>query len=440
MDEERNNNPMMVDPYIYRLMHEQAPEPKPEKPSFFKKFVLLVLAAIVFGAVSGGVFIGIRYAEKRMESKKTVEEQPEDGGVSELEEKKPNSGIVVSTATAISETAVSAVDVSAIAESTMPSVVAINNYSKQSYNYFFYDFPSSDEVLTGSGSGIIIGQNEKEVLIVTNYHVVDGAERLSVQFVDGTTADAVVKGSASSSDLAVLAVKFEDLTEQTTDSIRIARLGNSDNVKVGEIAIAVGNALGYGQSVTVGYISAKERQITIDKVTHTLIQTDAAINPGNSGGALLNKNGEVIGINTAKYEDYKVEGMGFAIPISNILSLISELSNREELKEDERGYLGIERGTDIDDNYAERFNIPKGLYVNAVAKGSAAEKAGIRNTDIIVRADKVIIYGMTDLQEFLSYTKAGTEVELVIYRAEKGEYKEMVIKVTLDKRPTRSKS
>ena len=440
MDEERNNNPMMVDPYIYRLMHEQTPEPKPEKPSLFKKFVLLILAAVLFGAVSGGIFIGIKYAEKRLDSKKTVEEQPEDGGTSELEEKKPKSGIVLSTSTEISETAVSAVDVSAIAESTMPSVVAINNYSKQSYNYFFYDFPSSDEVLTGSGSGIIIGQNEKEVLIVTNYHVVDGAERLSVQFVDGTTADAVVKGSASSSDLAVLAVKFEDLTEQTTECIRIARLGNSDNVKVGEIAIAVGNALGYGQSVTVGYISAKERQITIDKVTHTLIQTDAAINPGNSGGALLNKNGEVIGINTAKYEDYKVEGMGFAIPISNILSLISELSNREELKEDERGYLGIERGTDIDEDYSERFNIPKGLYVNAVAKGSAAEKAGIRNTDIIVRADKVIIYGMTDLQEFLSYTKAGTEIELVIYRADKGEYKEMVIKVTLDKRPTRKKS
>ena len=440
MDEERNNNPMMVDPYIYRLMHEQMPEPKPEKPSFFKKFVLLILAAVLFGVVSGGIFIGIKYAEKRLDSKKTVEEQPEDGGTSELEEKKPKSGIVLSTSTEISETAVSAVDVSAIAESTMPSVVAINNYSKQSYNYFFYDFPSSDEVLTGSGSGIIIGQNEKEVLIVTNYHVVDGAERLSVQFVDGTTADAVVKGSASSSDLAVLAVKFEDLTEQTTENIRSARLGNSDNVKVGEIAIAVGNALGYGQSVTVGYISAKERQITIDKVTHTLIQTDAAINPGNSGGALLNKNGEVIGINTAKYEDYKVEGMGFAIPISNILSLISELSNREELKEDERGYLGIERGTDIDEDYSERFNIPKGLYVNAVAKGSAAEKAGIRNTDIIVRADKVIIYGMTDLQEFLSYTKAGTEVELVIYRADKGEYKEMVIRVTLDKRPTRKKS
>ena len=441
MDEERNNNPMMVDPYIYRLMHEQMPEKKPEKPSFFKRFVLLILAAVLFGGISGGVFIGIKYVEKRLESKKTVEEQPEDGnGTSELEEKKPKPGIVLSTSTEISETAVSAVDVSAIAESTMPSVVAINNYSKQSYTYFFYDFPSSDEVLTGSGSGIIIGQNEKEVLIVTNYHVVDGAERLSVQFVDGTTADAVVKGSASSSDLAVLAVKFEDLTEQTTDSIRIARLGNSDNVKVGEIAIAVGNALGYGQSVTVGYISAKERQITIDKVTHTLIQTDAAINPGNSGGALLNKNGEVIGINTAKYEDYKVEGMGFAIPISNILSLISELSNREELKEDEKGYLGIDRGTDIDDGYSERFNIPKGLYVNAVAKGSAAEKAGIRSTDIIVRADKVIIYGMTDLQEFLSYTKAGTEVELVIYRAEKGEYKEMTVRVTLDKRPVRNKS
>ena len=171
-------------------------------------------------------------------------------------------------------------------------------------------------------------------------------------------------------------------------------------------------------------------------MTYTLIQTDAAINPGNSGGALLNKNGEVIGINSAKYEDYKVEGMGFAIPISNILSLINELSNREEIKEEERAYLGIERGTDItDDMYAERFNIPKGLYVNAVAKGSAAEKAGIRQGDIIVRMDSAIIYGMSDLQEFLSYTKAGTEVEIVLYRSNQGVYEEMTINVTLDKRP-----
>ncbi|MCR5530821.1 MAG: trypsin-like peptidase domain-containing protein [Lachnospiraceae bacterium] len=429
---------VFYDPYIYRLQHEQpvVVRTEPKKPSAAKKFFLLVGGAILFGALAGGAFIGVKALDEKFGKKEEAPTEESAEGTNELDVKKPKTGIVLQTSKDVGETSVSAVDVSAVAESAMPSVVAINNYSKQTYSYFFYDYESDEVVLAGSGSGIIIGQNDKEVLIVTNFHVVDGAERLSVQFVDGTTADAAVKGSASSSDLAVLAVKFEDLSDSTVEAIRVARLGSSDDVKVGEIAIAVGNALGYGQSVTVGYISAKERKITIDKMTYTLIQTDAAINPGNSGGALLNKNGEVIGINSAKYEDYKVEGMGFAIPISNILSLINELSNREEIKEEERAYLGIERGTDItDDMYAERFNIPKGLYVNAVAKGSAAEKAGIRQGDIIVRMDSAIIYGMSDLQEFLSYTKAGTEVEIVLYRSNQGVYEEMTINVTLDKRP-----
>lgn len=432
----------VYDPYIYRLQQqEQTTKPEKKQMSFFGRFLLLVGAAVLFGALAGGAFLGVKELDRRFGKKdETPIEQP-DEGTSELDAQKSKNGVVLQASNEIHETSVTAVDVSAVAESAMPSVVAINNYSKRSYAYFFYGDQDEEEVLSGSGSGIIIGQNDKEVLIVTNFHVVDGAQRLSVQFVDGTTADAAVKGSASSSDLAVLAVKFEDLSESTVNVIRVARLGNSDELKVGEIAIAVGNALGYGQSVTVGYISAKERQITIDKVTYTLIQTDAAINPGNSGGALLNKNGEVIGINSAKYEDYKVEGMGFAIPISNILSLINELSNREEIKEEERGYLGIERGTDItDDLYAERFNIPKGLYVNAVAKGSAAEKAGIRPNDIIVRVDKAIIYGMSDLQEFLSYTKAGTEVEIVLYRSNQGVYQEITVNAVLDKRPTRKKS
>lgn len=428
------------DAYIYRLNQEQQAQETPKKEKgFFARLMALIGAAILFGALAGGVFVGIRMLDdKRAEKNQITEENDNEEMQSELSEKRNSKGnIVISTSKELSEATVSAVDVSAVAESTMPSVVAINNYGKQTYSYFFYDMTDEEEVLVGSGSGIIIGQNEDEVLLVTNYHVVEGAQRLSVTFVDGTSADAVVKGSASSSDLAVLAVKFEDLSDDTIDAIRVARIGDSDNVKVGEIAIAVGNALGYGQSVTVGYISAKDREVTIDKVTHKLIQTDAAINPGNSGGALLNKNGEVIGINSAKYADYEVEGMGFAIPITNILSLIEELSNREELTEEEMGYLGIDRGTDItDDYYAQRFNIPKGLYVNSVTRGSAAEKAGIIAGDIIVRVDNVIIYGMSDLQEFLSYTKAGTEVEVEVYRSNNGVYESKVIKVKLDKRPS----
>lgn len=441
--QEYQNAPASVpyDAYIYRLNQEQQKPEPPKKKRFFGRFVALVLTAVLFGGIAGGVYIGIRHWDEK-HSQKNEEEQSENEEIqSELSEKKKNSNgsIILATSDEIPEATVSAIDVSAVAESTMPSVVAINNYMKQAYSYFFYDGGDEQEVLAGSGSGIIIGQNENEVLLVTNFHVVDGAKRLSVTFVDGTSADAVVKGSASSSDLAVLAVKFEDLADTTIEAIRVARIGNSDNVKVGEIVIAVGNALGYGQSVTVGYISAKERDVTIDKVTHKLIQTDAAINPGNSGGALLNKNGEVIGINSAKYADYDVEGMGFAIPITNIISLIEELSNREELSESEMGYLGIDRGTDItDDYYAQRFNIPKGLYVNSVSKGSAAEKAGIVAGDIIVRVDNVIIYGMSDLQEFLSYTKAGTEVEVEVYRSNNGTYEEQILKVRLDSRPTKN--
>lgn len=429
-----------VDPYIFRLQQsqQQVPVQKTKKPSFFKRFVLLALSAVLFGGLAGGAFAGIHWIEKRQNEKKNSASEKQEKEVSELDKKtgeKDKINYSVNNSTEVEKTAVTAVDVSAVAESAMPSIVAINNYMKQTYSYFFYDYTTDTE---SSGSGIIIGQNEDEVLIVTNYHVVDGAERLSVQFVDGTTADATIKGSASSSDLAVIAVKFDDLSEETVKAIRVARLGNSDNVRVGEMAIAVGNALGYGQSVTVGYISAKERTLTVDKVNYTLIQTDAAINPGNSGGALLNKDGEVIGINSVKYTSTKVEGMGFAIPISNVIDLIGDLSNREQLSEDEMAYLGIERGTDItDDYYAERFNIPKGLYVNSVAPNSAAEKAGITSGDIIVRIDKVIIYSMSDLQEFLSYTKAGTEVEIVIYRSNHGVYEEKVLKVKLEKCPSR---
>lgn len=427
--------PVMADPYIMRLQQEQLPKQEPRKKSFFGRAVLFVTSAILFGVLAAGAYIGVQKITKHFEDKKTESADKPDDGSSELDVKHTGSGgIVLQASQQIRETTVTALDVSSVAENAMPSVVAINNYSLQSYSFFF----SSPSETVQTGSGIIIGQNETEVLIVTNAHVVDGAERLSINFVDGTTADAAVKGAASASDLAVVAVKFEDLSDETIAAIRVARLGDSDSVKVGEIAIAVGNALGYGQSVTVGYISAKERTVTTEKATLSLIQTDAAINPGNSGGALLNKNGEVIGINSAKYVNQKVEGVGFAIPISNVMNLINELSNRETLTETEMGYLGIERGTDItDDIYTERFNIPKGLYVQSIQKGSAADKGGIIPGDIIVRVDNVIIYGMGDLQDFLSYTKAGTEVEIVVYRSNKGVYEEQVLKVTLGSRPKR---
>ena len=314
----------------------------------------------------------------------------------------------------------------------MPAVVAINSFSTVT-RYDFWSGQSTDsEQALGSGSGIIIGQNSGEVLIVTNNHVVSGANRVEIVFCDESKAQAIIKGTSATSDLAVVAVPFSELTSETASLIRVARIGDSDSVKVGQMAIAIGNALGYGQSVTVGYISALNREVTVDNVTYTLIQTDAAINPGNSGGALLNQYGEVIGINSVKYSNYSVEGMGFAIPISNVREIIENLSNREQLDDSEKGFLGIAMSQDVTGSYSTMLDMPQGVYVQELVSDSPAEKGGMRPGDIITKIGNEKISGIGDIQEIMSYTRAGTEITVTVARrAQNGEFEETELKITL---------
>ena len=325
--------------------------------------------------------------------------------------------------TAISGGAISGVsDVSGIVEKVMPSIVSITETSMQ--KSIFGEYPSE-----GAGSGFIVKQDDKELLIVTNNHVVSGAESITVKFIDDTTAKATVKGTDSTADLAVITVKLSDLKEETKGKIKIAALGHSDDVKVG-------HALGYGQSVTVGYISAKDREVEVGDENGSgsnkmvLLQTDAAINPGNSGGALLDVNGNVIGINSVKYADTKVEGIGYAIPMSDAIPIINELMKRQVLSDSEKGYLGI-TGKTISDSVSEAYGIPVGVYVSEVSDSGAAKAAGIKKGDVITKINDAKVSTIEQVQNKVNNTKAGTEITVTVSRSQDGEYKEQNLKVTL---------
>ena len=336
-------------------------------------------------------------------------------------------------------------DVSAVTESVMPSVVAIVNQGVKEVTTFF---GTQEQPFSSGGSGVIVGSNEKELLIATNNHVVADADTLQITFDDNTTAKASIKGQSSEMDLAVVAVKLDDLDQSTKDHVKIATLGDSDSLKVGEPAIAIGNALGYGQSVTAGVISALDREVTVQTdssfgfgnsktITSKLIQTDAAINPGNSGGALFNINGEVVGINSVKYASTEVEGIGYAIPITAATPILDELMNREtkeKVDEAKSGYLGI-RGANVTSEAQSIYGMPKGAYVVSVEEDSAAEKAGIRAGDIIVKLGDTTISSMENLQEELLYHEAGEKTNVIVQRNETGQYQEQSLDVTLGKRP-----
>jgi serine protease Do len=326
--------------------------------------------------------------------------------------------------------------VSEVAKNTLPAIVSINSTSTQSTEWFGQVY---DQPVEGSGSGIIVGENDNELLIATNNHVVEGATEIEVTFADGSIAAAIIKGTDVTADLAVITVDISTVKQETLDVITVAKLGNSDEVKVGEMAIAIGNALGSGQSVTVGYVSAKDREVEIsdgyDSKTMVLLQTDAAINPGNSGGALLNVNGEVIGINTVKYASYEVEGMGYAIPISKATPIITELMNREVLKESEQGYLGILSNNDVTEEISSFYNMPIGVYVNEVTEGGAAMKAGLKSGDIITGADDIDITSITQLRDYVNSKRVGTEVKITYSRNLNGVYEESTVTVTLGQNP-----
>ncbi|MEQ3103266.1 trypsin-like peptidase domain-containing protein [Coprococcus comes] len=395
-------------------------DPKTSKPKkgYMKKVALVVGAAVLFGAVGGVTMQGTSYLTGKLLGKNTKSTVGTTKTVS-------NAKLTTSTSTVTS-------DVSDIVENTLPSIVSITNMSVQEVQNFFGGI--SQQESESAGSGIIISQNDSELLVVTNNHVVEGSDTLTVTFNDGNSVEAQIKGTDSARDLAVVAVPLDKISDDTMNAIKVATLGDSDSLKVGEPAIAIGNALGYGQSVTTGIVSATGR--TIDGFDGEYIQTDAAINPGNSGGALLNANGEVIGINSAKINSSAVEGMGFAIPISDASDVIQNLMNKEtrsKVSDEERGYLGIE-GYDVSEEGAQMYNMPTGVYVKEVMSGGGAEKAGLTKGSIITGFEGSSISGMSSLQEQLQYYKAGEEVTLTVQIPDKnGEYTEKDIKVTLGK-------
>ena len=385
-----------------------------KKPSNgkFKKAVGFVCSAVAFGLIAGGVMFGVNTLGNQLVGSNNK-------AVTEI--------ATVSTADTVGkETATNSV--ADVAEDVMPSIVAITNTSVQTVRSWFQSY---EQEVSGSGSGIIIGQTNNEILIATNNHVIEGAKELTVAFFDETAVEATVKGADSSTDLAVISVKVSDVEKSTLSAIKVAALGSSDDLRVGETAIAIGNALGYGQSVTVGYISAVNREVDVEDTNMTLLQTDAAINPGNSGGALLNEKGEVIGINTVKFVDSTVEGMGYAIPISSAIPIINDLMNQEVIEESEQGYLGIQ-GNDITEEYAQGFNMPEGVYVVKIIENSPADGCGLKAGDIITKFAGRDVTSMETLQNILSTKKAGEEIEMIVQRnTEKGDYEEVKLTVAL---------
>ena len=411
-------SPMPSEDNTYRFQNVEAQNVKKKKEKKAKKGMSIpkiLVSAVLFGVIAAGCFFGVNKGLSDLFGTKS-----EIQGV----DNSSNNGVALTT---VSGSAATVADVSGIVEKVMPSIVAITEKSTQT-SYFGQTYSSE-----GAGSGFIVKQDNDQLLIVTNNHVVADADKISVTFNDNEVADAMVKGTSESNDLAVITVKLSSLKESTKKSIRVASLGNSDQAKVGQMVIAIGNALGYGQSVTSGIVSATER--TLDGYEGgTLIQTDAAINPGNSGGALLNSNGEVIGINTAKVATDSVEGMGYAIPISDASDTIQNLMNQEtktKVSEAEQGYLGIQ-GVDVSDESAKMYNMPTGVYISDVVKNGGAQQAGLTKGSVITGLAGTTISDMNSLKEQLQYYRVGDKVKVTVQvPGNNGEYTEKTVEVTL---------
>lgn len=397
-----------------------------------KALAKAVCFALVFGVVAGAGFAGSTTVLRKITSETKVVQDEEDGTITP--ETLTSEQAEISNAGANTQSAGVAWDVSQVAENVMPSIVSITTISTQRMETFF-GFAQEYES-EGCGSGIIVSEDDEYLYIATNNHVVAGAKTVSVTFVDDTTIDATVKGKDPSSDLAVVEVKLDDIKGKTRNVIRAATFGDSTELKAGQATIAIGNALGYGQSVTTGVVSALDREVTVqdeetgNPVTNQLIQTDAAINPGNSGGALLNLRGEVIGINSVKYSETSVEGMGYAIPVKTAVPIIEQLITREVVSGRKSAYLGIS-GVDVTSDVAGTYNMPQGVYVAQVVEGSGAEKAGILQGDIITKFDGRNVKSMEEIQELLKYLAAGDTVEVIVSRANNGEFVEEEFQVEL---------
>ncbi len=443
-----NNYPN--DTYHYNAEGTGVPAGRPsEKPKMGtgKKIAVAICCGVCFGVFAGAGFFAVNTAGNILANQVGI--ISEKGAKAEPEEEKD---IVKDTveenkgAAEVNEVAYATVtDVTGVVKEVMPCVVSINNRYVEKMSFWGQVYSSEAR---SAGSGFIVGKNETELLLVSNQHVVASAEELTVQFVDGTQAQAQIKGVDVDKDLAVIAVQLEDIEADTMSKISIAKLGDSDSLTVGEPAIAIGNALGYGQSVTTGVVSALDRAIastdnmetasTGDTEINTFIQTDAAINPGNSGGALLNMKGEVIGINSNKIGGSAVEGMGYAIPISDVKPIIENLMSKQtrlKVDEDKRGYLGI-TGVDVKDDYSELFDLPKGVYVSSVVEGAAADQAGIMRGYVITAINGEEIESMLELKEELTYYAAGDTVELSIMKMMSQGYETDTVSVTLGKQST----
>lgn len=390
---------------------------KNNKNGMGKKAAKLVASAAVFGLVAGACFVGVSVAKDKLYPS-TADRIETTSGTTSAKSETSSSGSNSSSS-----------NVASVVNEVMPSVVSITS-TIQSSNYYGFGTQESE----GAGSGFIVAKTKDNLMIATNNHVVSDATSLTVGFADDTTAKATVVGTDSSADLAVISVKIKDIKDSTASKIKVATLGSSDDLKVGEEVVAIGNALGYGQSVTTGVVSAKNREVSLTDGTMNLLQTDAAINPGNSGGVLINMDGQVVGINNAKLEDTSVEGMGYAIPITTAKTILTDLMNASSVSTKDAAFLGVV-GRDINESYSSALGIPSGIYVSQVVSGSPAEKAGISAGDVITKFEGNNVSTMSGLKEKLALKKANTKVKITFKRAnQSGTYKEKTVTVTLGKK------
>lgn len=390
---------------------------KNNKNGMGKKAAKLVASAAVFGLVAGACFVGVSVAKDKLYPS-TADRIETTSGTTSAKSETSSSGSSSSSS-----------NVASVVNEVMPSVVSITS-TIQSSNYYGFGTQESE----GAGSGFIVAKTKDSLMIATNNHVVSDATSLTVGFVDDTTAKATVVGTDSSADLAVISVKLSDIKDSTASKIKVATLGSSDDLKVGEEVVAIGNALGYGQSVTTGVVSAKNREVSLTDGTMNLLQTDAAINPGNSGGVLINMDGQVVGINNAKLEDTSVEGMGYAIPITTAKTILTDLMNASSVSTKDAAFLGVV-GRDINESYSSALGIPSGIYVSQVVSGSPAEKAGISAGDVITKFEGNNVSTMSGLKEKLALKKANTKVKITFKRAnQSGTYEEKTVTVTLGKK------
>lgn len=390
---------------------------KNNKNGMGKKAAKLVASAAVFGLVAGACFVGVSVAKDKLYPS-TADRIETTSGTTSAKSETSSSGSSSSSS-----------NVASVVNEVMPSVVSITS-TIQSSNYYGFGTQESE----GAGSGFIVAKTKDNLMIATNNHVVSDATSLTVGFADDTTAKATVVGTDSSADLAVISVKLSDIKDSTASKIKVATLGSSDDLKVGEEVVAIGNALGYGQSVTTGVVSAKNREVSLTDGTMNLLQTDAAINPGNSGGVLINMDGQVVGINNAKLEDTSVEGMGYAIPITTAKTILTDLMNASSVSTKDAAFLGVV-GRDINESYSSALGIPSGIYVSQVVSGSPAEKAGISAGDVITKFEGNNVSTMAGLKEKLALKKANTKVKITFKRAnQSGTYEEKTVTVTLGKK------